>query len=54
MIISRAIGLENLDLSVRNRRFWRRIQHPKQWKIGRDKALANAVSIRTVAEERKG
>jgi len=53
MLISSALGLENVHRPVRNRNFWRGLQSLRQEVIDRDMALVNAVSMKTVAGERK-
>jgi hypothetical protein len=53
MLISSAFGLEIVNRSVRNRRFWRGLQPPRQWMIDRDIALVSAVSMKAVTAEQK-
>jgi hypothetical protein len=54
MLISSAFGFEYVHRPVRNRNSWRGLQPLKGSVIDRDKALVNTVSIKAVAEERKG
>ena len=54
MLISNAFGFENVHRPVRNRNSWRGLQPLKGSEIDRDKALVNTVSIKAVAEKRKG
>ena len=49
-----AFGLENVYRPVRNRNSWRGLQPLKGSVVDRDKALVNAVTMKAVAEERKG
>ena len=51
---TRAFGLENVHRPVRNRNLWRGLQPLKPLVIDRDKALVNTVSMKVIAEERKG
>jgi hypothetical protein len=54
MLIASAFVLENVHRPVRNRNFWHGLQLLRQLVIDYDKALVNAVSMKAVAEERKG
>jgi hypothetical protein len=54
MLISNAFGLDNVHRPVRNRDLWRGLQPLRPFVVDRDKALINAVSMRVVAEKRKG
>jgi hypothetical protein len=54
MLISSAVGLENVHRPVRKRNLWRELQHLKPLAIDRNKALVNTVSMKAIAEERKG
>jgi hypothetical protein len=54
MLISSALGLENVHRPVRNRNLWRGLQPLKPLAIDRDKALVNTVSMKAIAAEQKG
>jgi hypothetical protein len=49
-----AFVLDNVHRPDRNRNLWCQLQPLKPLVIDRDKALVNAVSMKAVAEERKG
>ena len=54
MLISSALGVEDVHRPVRNRNLWRGLQPLKPLVIDRDKTLVNTVSMKAVAAERKG
>jgi hypothetical protein len=54
MLISSALGVEDVHRPVRNRNLWRGLQPLKPLVIDRDKTLVNTVSMKAVAANRKG
>jgi hypothetical protein len=54
MLISSDFFLDNVHRPVRNRDFWRGLQPLRPLAIDRDKALANAVLMKSVAAGQKG